>query len=182
MLGGRDARNHLMLKAFQENGIDLTMDEVARYAGDELISRVHFAQALIARGLVKDLAEAFERFLGKGALCYRDRFRYSPEECIRLIQSAGGIVIMAHPLSLERDLQALEPKIAALKDAGLVGMECFYSTYDTETTVALLRIANRLKLVPSVGSDFHGTPKPSIFLGQLPVSEAVKQRLCEYLF
>ncbi len=182
MLDGRDARNQLMLAAFQANGIDLTMEEVAQYAGDELISRVHFAQALIARGLAKDLAEAFERYLGKGALCYRDRFRYSPEACIQLIQSAGGVVMMAHPLSLERDVQALEPKIAALKDAGLVGMECFYSTYDTETTVALLRIAKRLDLVPSVGSDFHGAPKPTIFLGQLPVSAAVKQRLCDLIF
>lgn len=182
MLGGRDARNQLMLTAFQENGIDLTMDEVSQYAGDELVSRVHFAQALIARGLVKNRSEAFERYLGKGALCYRDRFRYSPEACIQLIQAAGGIVMMAHPLSLDANFATLEPKIAALKAAGLTGMECFYSTYDTETTVALLRIAIRLDLVPSVGSDFHGAPKPDIFLGKLPVSNAVKQRLCALLF
>ncbi|MBQ9694108.1 MAG: PHP domain-containing protein [Kiritimatiellae bacterium] len=182
MLGGRDARNQLMLSAFQANGIDLTMDEVAQYAGDELVSRVHFAQALIARGLVSNLSEAFERFLGKGALCYRDRFRYSPAECIRLIQDAGGVVVMAHPLSLERDLQLLERRIAELKAVGLVGMECFYSTYDTETTVALLRMAKRLDLIPSVGSDFHGVPKPDIFLGKLSVSNEVKARLCHLIF
>lgn len=181
MLGGRDARNHAMLAAFQENGIDLTYDEVAQYAGDELVSRVHFAQALIHRGLVKDLAEAFERYLGKGALCYRDRFRYSPAECVRLIREAGGIVIMAHPLSLEKDLSALEPRIAALRDAGICGMECFYSAYDTETTVALLRIAKRLNLTPSVGSDFHGTPKPTVFLGKLPVSTEIKDGLLRVL-
>lgn len=181
MLGGRDARNQAMLTAFQENGIDLTYDEVAQYAGDELVSRVHFAQALIQRGLVKDLAEAFERYLGKGALCYRDRFRYTPAECVQLIRNAGGIVIMAHPLSLEKDLVALEGRIAELVEAGIVGMECFYSAYDTETPLALLRIAHRLKLIPSVGSDFHGTPKPTVFLGKLPVSEETKARLCQLL-
>lgn len=182
MLGGRDARNQAMLSAFHLHGIDLTMEEVAHYAGDELVSRVHFAQALIARGLAADLTEAFERYLGKGALCYRDRFRYTPAECISMIHAAGGVVIMAHPLSLEREYALLEPRIAALRDAGLDGMECFYSTYDTETTVALLRIAKRLNLVPSVGSDFHGAPKPDIFLGKLPVSPAVKEGLCNLIF
>jgi predicted metal-dependent phosphoesterase TrpH len=182
MLGGRDARKHAMIAAFQEHGIDLTLEEVAQYAGDELVSRVHFAQALIRRGLAVDLADAFERYLGKGALCYRDRFRYTPAECVRMIRDAGGVVIMAHPLSLEKDITALEPRIAALRDVGGVGMECFYSAYDTETTMALLRIAKRLNLIPSVGSDFHGTPKPTVFLGKLPVSEETKATLCDLVF
>lgn len=182
MLGGRESRNLAMLDAFHENGIDLTLEEVAQFAGDELISRVHFAQALIQRGLANDLADAFERYLGKGACCYRDRFRYSPAECVRLIREAGGVMIMAHPLSLEKDLTLLEPRIAELRDAGIVGMECFYSAYDTETTVALLRIAKRLNLIPSVGSDFHGAPKPTVFLGKLPVSAEVKDALCSLIF
>ncbi len=177
MLGGRDERNQLMLNAFNENGIDLTMDEVAQYAGDELVSRVHFAQALIKRGLASDLADAFAKYLGKGALCYRDRFRYSPAECIAMIREAGGVMVMAHPLSLEPDLALLEPRIAELRDLGLSAMECFYSTYDFETTVALLRIAQRLDLIPSVGSDFHGTPKPTIHLGNLTVEAATEARL-----
>ncbi len=177
LLGGRDERNHAILAAFNQNGIDLTYDEVASYAGDELISRVHFAQALIARGLASDLSDAFAKYLGKDALCYRDKFRYTPAECIEMIRAAGGVVVMAHPLSLEPDLTRLEPRIAELRDLGLAAMECFYSTYDFETTVALLRIAHRLNLVPSVGSDFHGTPKPTIHLGQLTVEPATETRL-----
>ncbi len=177
LLGGRDERNHAMLEAFHQNGIDLTYDEVAAYAGDELVSRVHFAQALIARGLASDTPQAFERYLAKGACCYRDRFRYSPEACIQMIRDAGGVMIMAHPLSLEPDLTLLEPKIAVLRDLGLQAMECFYSTYDLETTIALLQIARRLDLVPSVGSDFHGTPKPNVHLGQLTVEPETEARL-----
>ncbi len=177
MLGGRDERNQLMLEAFNEHGIDFTYEEVARYAGDELVSRVHFAQALIARGLASDLTDAFTKYLGEGAACYRERFRYSPVECIAMIRSAGGVVVMAHPLSLEPDLTLLEARIAELRDLGLAAMECFYSTYDVETTVALLRIARRLHLVPSVGSDFHGTPKPTIHLGHLTVDSTTELRL-----
>lgn len=177
LLGGRDARNRAMVEAFRAQGIDLSLGEVAAFAGDELVSRVHFAQALIARGLAADLPDAFARYLGKGAACYRDRFRYSPADCIAMVRAAGGVVVMAHPLSLEPNLALLEPKVAALRDLGLVGMECFYSTYDTETTLGLLRIAHRLGLVPSVGSDFHGAPKPAIHLGRLPVSPETEARL-----
>ncbi len=177
LLGGRDARNRAMVEAFRAQGIDLTLGEVAAFAGDELVSRVHFAQALIARGLAADLQDAFARWLGKGAPCYRDRFRYSPAECIGMVRAAGGVAVMAHPLSLEPNLARLEPKIAALRDLGLAGMECFYSTYDAETTVGLLRIADRLGLVPSVGSDFHGTPKPNVHLGRLPVAPETEARL-----
>lgn len=177
LLGGRDARNRAMVEAFRAQGIDFTLGEVAAFAGDELVSRVHFAQALIARGLAADLPDAFARYLGKGAACYRDRFRYSPADCIGMVRAAGGVTVMAHPLSLEPNLALLEPKVAALRDLGLAGMECFYSTYDTETTLGLLRIAHRLGLVPSVGSDFHGTPKPTIHLGRLPVSPETEARL-----
>lgn len=177
LLGGREARNRAMVEAFQAQGIDLSLAEVAAFAGDELVSRVHFAQALIARGLAADLPDAFARYLGKGAACYRDRFRYSPADCIAMVRAAGGVTVMAHPLSLEPNLALLEPKVAALRDLGLAGMECFYSTYDTETTLGLLRIARRLGLIPSVGSDFHGTPKPNIRLGRLPVSPETEARL-----
>jgi predicted metal-dependent phosphoesterase TrpH len=181
MLNGREARNALMLEAFNANGIDLTFDEVKAFAGEDLVSRVHFAQALIQRGLVADLAEAFERYLGKGALCYRDRLRYTPKECIEMITKAGGMVIMAHPLSLTTDWAALEAAIVEFKGYGLRGIECFYSTYDTETTVALLRLARRHHLLPSVASDFHGAPKPTIFLGQLHVSPELEAELHDAL-
>lgn len=181
LLGGRDTRNHAMIAAFNENGIDLTYDEVFRFAGDDLVSRVHMAQALVARGIVSSIPEAFERYLAKGACCYRDRFRYSPADCISMVRQAGGVVMLAHPLSLGGTPAELESRIAELRDLGLTGMECFYSTYDLEITVMLLRIANRLGLVPSVGSDFHGAPKPTIFLGNLTVEEATERRLRDLL-
>ncbi len=181
LLNGRAERNQAMLTAFQHLGIDLTDSEVRAFAGDELVSRVHFAQALIARGLAIDIKDAFARFLGKGACCYRDRFRYTPSDCIAMLRNAGGIAVMAHPLSLDQNLTQLELKIKHLRDLGLEAMECFYSTYDTETTLELLRIAKRLDLLPSIGSDFHGAPKPTIHLGHLSASPKTELRWMERL-
>ncbi len=175
ILLGREARNIEMLEAFNDAGIELTLEEVKAYAGEDLISRVHFAQALIKRGLAANLQDAFEKYLGKGALCYRERFRATPDVCIGHILRTEGIPIIAHPFSLDPDPQTLLPKIAELKEQGLVGMECYYSTYDIGDTIALLRIAHQLDLIPSVGSDFHGTPKPDIFLGTLTHPPALEQ-------
>ena len=170
LLNGRAERNLAIFDAFHEQGIALEEAEVRAFAGEDVVSRVHFAQALIARGLARDVADAFARFLGKGACCYRERFRYSPESCIQMIHSAGGVAVMAHPLSLEQEPAKLERAIASLKALGLEAMECFYSAYDTETSMMLLRLARRLDLLPSVGSDFHGAPKPTVHLGRLTVS------------
>lgn len=177
LLDGRGARNGQMLEAFHRQGIDLTVEEVEAFAGEDVVSRVHFAQALIQRGLAVDLADAFARYLGKGAVCYCERFRYSPQQCIEMIEGAGGMVVMAHPLSLTRQWDELEAAIVVLKGYGLRGMECFYATYDTETTIGLLRMAKRHGLLPSVGSDFHGAPKPRIHLGQLHISQALEDEL-----
>lgn len=181
ILSGRAERNERILRAFADEGIPLTREEVASFAGEDLISRVHFAQALLARGLVASVAEAFERYLGKGALCYRDRYRPSPAECIERIHAAHGLAVMAHPFTLEPDPAALGERVAALRTLGLDGIECYYSAYGTGQTLDLLRIASRNGLFPSAGSDFHGTPKPDICLGALPVPEATCALLRERL-
>lgn len=177
LLQGRAARNQAILRAFHDNGVPLAWEEVRAFAGDELVSRVHFAQALVAKGLAADVKDAFARFLAKGAPYYRDRPRLAPADCIAAIRAAGGVAVMAHPLSLDPDPVTLAPKVAALRDLGLQAMECHYSGYGAETVVALLRIALRLGLVPSVGSDFHGAPKPDIALGRLPVPRETEARL-----
>ena len=181
LLGGRSERNALILEALNQGGIALTEAEVRAFAGDELVSRVHFAQALIAKGHASDVKDAFARFLAKGAPFYRDRFRYTPAQCLEMIHAAGGVVMMAHPLSLTTDWAELDARIGELKALGLDGMECYYSTYDQETTLNLLRLARRHNLVPSVGSDFHGAPKPDIFLGRLPVPPETEAALLALL-
>ena len=94
LLSGRESRNAAILQALREHGIPLEESDVRAFAGDELVSRVHFAQALVQHGHATDVPDAFARFLAKGAPCYRERFRYSPAACIDMIRAAGGLVIL----------------------------------------------------------------------------------------
>jgi predicted metal-dependent phosphoesterase TrpH len=165
VLDGRDWRNHQILKKLNDSGLTLTWEEVASLAGEDVVGRPHFAQAMIRRGYATGTQDVFDRYLAKGQPAYVDRFRLSPEEGIRLIRAAGGVAVVAHPFTWEPDFAALEARLAALRDAGLGGIEAYYSEHTPEQTVAYLRFAKRLGLLVTGGSDYHGGSKDGIALG-----------------
>lgn len=161
----RARRNPQIVQKFNALGIPLTLEEVAAQAGGQLIGRPHFAQALLERGIVKDRGEAFGRFLAAGAKAYVPKWRFSPQEGIALLRAAGGLPVLAHPGMLKLPQFDLESLLRRLMGLGLEGLEALYSEHDTATRLALTRLAARLGLVVSGGSDFHGRPKPEIALG-----------------
>ncbi len=166
VLDKRDERNRRILAKLQELGLNLTWEEVAELAGEDVVGRPHFARAMIARGWCATIPEAFERYLEKGAPAYVDRFRLQPEECIRLIRGAGGVPVIAHPTSWTDDFAELRERLSGLKSAGLGGIEAYYTTHSPETTLELLRLARQLDLHVSGGSDYHGEDvKPGVHLG-----------------
>lgn len=165
VLDGRDWRNRQILKKLNEFGLALAWDEVASLAGEDVVGRPHFAQAMVRRGYAASSQEAFDVYLAKGQPAYVDRFRLSPEDGIRLIRDAGGVAVVAHPFTWEPDFGALEGKLADLRQAGLGGVEAYYSEHSPEQTVAYLRFAKRLGLLVTGGSDYHGGTKENIALG-----------------
>lgn len=165
VLDGRDWRNRQILKKLNALGLTLAWDEVAAMAGADVVGRPHFAQAMIRRGYAANTQEVFDVYLAKGQPAYVDRFRLSPEEGIRLIRAAGGVAVVAHPFTWETDFSALEAKLAILCAAGLGGVEAYYSEHSPEQTVAYLRLAKRLGLLVTGGSDYHGGTKDKIALG-----------------
>jgi predicted metal-dependent phosphoesterase TrpH len=165
VLEGRAWRNEQILEKLNGLGLELEWADVLAYADEHVVGRAHFAQALIDRGYVSSCSEAFERYLGKGAPAYADRYRLYPEEGIRMIREAGGVAVIAHPFSWELREAELETGLRELKAYGLTGMEVLYSEYTREQTVTLMRLAKRLDLLPTGGSDYHGLAKSDIRLG-----------------
>lgn len=166
VLDGRDWRNHRILERLHELGLELTWDEIAAFAGKDVIGRPHFAHAMVRRGWVASTQEAFDRYLAKGAPAYVDRYRLTPQEALRLIRVAHGIAILAHPDSWMPDPQELDAALAELKPAGLDGIEAYYTNYDQARTIDYLRLARRHGLLVSGGSDYHGKlARPDTELG-----------------
>lgn len=163
---GRDGRNERIVERLRGLGVDIDLAEVLDEAGDGSVGRPHIAEVMRRHGFVPDIKTAFDLFLAKGAPAYVDRPRLHPEEGITLARASGGVPILAHPHTLGVDGPgALDAVLERLVDAGLVGIEVLYGSYDTEERQALRAHASRHALLASGGSDYHGIYKPDVALG-----------------
>ncbi|MFT4114631.1 PHP domain-containing protein [Silvibacterium sp.] len=174
---GRRARNVELLEKLRSLGLDLTWEEVQSLAQRQ-IGRPHFAQALLRRGYVSSLREAFDRYLGEGSAAWVERDEPSLAEALARVKEAGGLSSLAHPVRITRNTHELETFIADHAALGLDAVECFHPEVSPELSEQLIRIVAQLGLGMTGGSDFHGANKPGIALGTgkddaLRVPEAV---------
>lgn len=165
VLDARDWRNERIVEKLNELGVEVTMAEVQDCAGETVVGRVHIAQALVNRGAVASVEEAFEQYLDESAPAYVTRYKLYPDESIRLIHEAGGAAVFAHPFQWSRDPAEIEEAIQTLKGWGLDGVEVRNACTRPNEVEHLLRCAAANGLFPTGGSDYHGIPKPDIRLG-----------------
>ena len=126
----------------------------------------HFAQILIHKGYFTEVKEAFEKCLKRGAPAYCSRKIPKIDEVIAEIHKAGGLAVWAHPVYRRNDERSyVRRTIRKLKDMGLDGVECYYSSYSPEQQKMMLDITSEFNLLKSGGSDFHGQNQPSVSLG-----------------
>lgn len=163
----RKNRNPQILTRLNALGIPLTMADVLTEAGDpDQLGRPHIARILVKKGLVKDIDEAFDRYLGNGKPAYVEKYRIPCGRAIEIIRNAGGVAVLAHPGLLKNtDGIGLERIVAHLKDLGLSGIEVFYPEHDSAMQSRFAAIAKRLELLMTGGTDFHGSLKPEVHLG-----------------
>jgi len=123
------------------------------------------AAVLKDHGVVRDIADAFDRYLGAGRPGYVKKSRVTIEEIIEATARSGGVTSIAHPYSLELLPHELDRHVAAWAEIGLAGLESYYGRYSPELRSQLVSMARRHRLVPTGGSDFHGSYKPDIAIG-----------------
>jgi hypothetical protein len=137
---------------------------------------------MMRKGYVETIEEAFELWLTSGKPAYVERPRLTPEEAIRLARESGAVPIVAHPhtLGINR-AHEMADLLTRLIAAGLVGLEAFCASYRRHEREGYADLARRFGLIPSGGSDYHGTYKPGLSLGtgygDLVVPDAVVDEL-----
>jgi predicted metal-dependent phosphoesterase TrpH len=161
----REERNPKIIAKLNEMGFDITMDDVKRNAGGNIVGRPHIAKALVDKGYVNSTHEAFEKYLASGKPAYFPKDKLSPSEGIGEILEAGGIPVLAHPIFLGLDYAALDDLLGELTKSGLKGIEVYYTENSYEDTGNLLGLAMKHKPIVTGGSDFHGRFKPDIDIG-----------------
>jgi hypothetical protein len=161
----RESRNTRMVDKLREIGVDITYQELLDVAAGGTVGRPHLARALMNRGYVDSMDQAFAEYLGKNGKAYLPKEKFTPEQAIGLLASEGATVVLAHPYSLGLSTEALRRELSRLKDMGLGGIECVYPLHDASQTRNFTALADELGLLVTGGSDFHGSNKPEIILG-----------------
>ena len=182
---GRNARNAEILARLSRLGRCVSMGDVMREAGEgaTVVGRPHIARALVRKGWARDHADAFRRYLGRGAPAYVERFRLAPGDALALISGAGGVSSLAHPHQIGMNKTELRRFVESLAAQGLGAIECLYTGYVPGQVEEYVGLARDFGLLVTGGTDYHGENRPHVRIGVayggLNVSDATFDALSE---
>ena len=158
MRADREQRAERMVALLRADGVDISWPEVASYAAGGSVGRPHIAQALIRAGLVTTTSEAFaSRWLGRRY--HLPKLDLDVFEAVRLVRAAGGVPVFAHPRASRRGRVVDDALITELAAAGRLGRVAHPEDHSPEERAQVRALAERLGLVVTGSSDFHGTHK-----------------------
>lgn len=164
---------HLRVEALRRDfGLELTQAEADWLWSRKSPGKPHMGKILLDRGLADSIDGAIRGFL-------RDvpgRDRIEAKTAVEAILAAGGFPVWAHPLGGEGEKrlspEKFEGLLTVLAGCGIRGLECYYSRYCAREAEFLTARARQLSLVPTGGSDYHGSNKRGIELGVLGTDTA----------
>ena len=163
----RTVRMRRMVERLGELGIPVELAEVFEIAGQGVVGRPHLAEALVRAGHAENADDAFRRLLGARGLAFVPRPAFPAAEAIALVREAGGISVLAHP-----GPGLVDSVVEGLAARGLGGIEVWHPQHGVLAVRRYQALAERLGLLETGGSDFHGEAR-SADLGDLPVPERV---------
>jgi predicted metal-dependent phosphoesterase TrpH len=161
----RFRRGEMMVEKLQELGYPVSFERVREIAGGGNIVRPHVAQAMVEAGIVETEQEAFDRFIADGGSAHVPKHALHPVDAVGVILRAGGLCVLAHPGMWGAQTSVPEDLIEAMADAGMQGLEVDHTDHDERARAHYRAVAERLDLVPTGGSDCHGTRYDPIRLG-----------------
>jgi 3',5'-nucleoside bisphosphate phosphatase len=151
-------------------------DIVAQTQDGATVGRPHIADALVAKGVVRDRTEAFAGILSADGDYYVALYAPDPVSAVRLITDAGGVAIIAHPAGRAGLLPM--PILERMLEAGLAGFELGHRENLAHGVRALERIVRERDLIVTGSSDYHGLGKPNV-PGEHTTADDMVARLIE---
>ncbi len=156
----RIQRNENILKKLQKLGVAITVEEIASFSQQGQIGRPHIALALVRRGIVTDIEQAFRKYLGRGRPGHVPRKAFAAQRAIELVRQAGGIAVLAHPGATDPGLRRIPCLVELLVPLGLGGVEVYYPRHSAAMRRKLRELARYYRLAVTGGSDYHGNNRP----------------------
>ena len=158
IVAARLGRARRMVERLRELGVGITWPQVEALAAGGVVGRPHVARAMVAAGAIDRPEQAFTpEWIGAGGRAYVSRYALDPVQAIGLIADAGGAAVLAHPGAVSRGWKIPGETISRLAGAGLAGLEVWHPDHDQDERSRLGALATSLDLVPTGGSDDHGS-------------------------
>lgn len=153
----------------KDKGVDISVDKVRPFAYDGPFDRYAIMRYLVSLHMYDRAQPLWDNYLDPAAAELGLNKTITVEEALPLIHEAGGVTSLAHfhknigLKGLTREQQ--EEAICYLHSLGLDGMERYYPNYTEEDKAFAAAIIDKHDLLPTGGTDFHGTNRPGIELG-----------------
>jgi len=173
----RQTRGRRMVERLRSLGYEIEVQRVEQLAAGGSVGRPHVARALVERGYVVSVADAFDALIGTGKPGYVPKERFRVDEAAALIHSAGGLTSIAHPTLYPNH----EDIVPVLLDAGIDGVEVLHPDVDDAARENYSSIARFRGKILTGGSDDHGTVKQVETLGTIRVPETWIEKILERL-
>jgi len=156
----RSTRLERMVELMAADGIPVTYAEVeAQVTPGATAGRPHIADALIANGTIRHRDEAFREWLGDDSPYYVGHYAPDPVRAVELVRAAGGVPVIAHPFTRTRSGGLDDALVERMRAAGLVGLEAYHRDHGRAEIDRAAALADRLGLVLTGSSDYHGEGK-----------------------
>lgn len=153
----RDRRAYRIVEDLERHGIEISMEDVMRESEGGALGRPHVARALVKNGYASNISEVFKKYLVRGKPGYIKKEKITLEDAVELIRCAGGISVVAHPVSLNcRSMEEFDAVLRRFRDKGVDGLEVYSSMHKPSEVNDFLMLAKKYGLTVSGGSDFHG--------------------------
>ncbi len=155
----RLSRGERIVAALAADGHPVAWDEIVERSEGGVVGRPHIARALVEAGVVESVDHAFATLLHHRSPYYAAKSDTDVLDGIALVRSAGGVPVFAHGLATKRGRVVGDDAIAAMADAGLLGLEVDLPDHSPDERAHLRGLAAELGLLTTGSSDYHGTNK-----------------------
>lgn len=166
MIIQRELRNYKVIKLLEKCGFHITIDDILAEATSPVTGRSQIAKAMLKKGYVSSIKEAFDKYLSFGKPAFVERSTLTPEEAIKIIHKSCGKAFLAHLNQTGKTDKELYTLLKHLKECGLDGIEGYYTEYTDDMNTKYRKMAENLGLLLSGGSDFHGANKDGYEIGK----------------
>jgi predicted metal-dependent phosphoesterase TrpH len=173
----RLSRGERIVRNLSEAGYPVSWGQVTDIAAGGVVGRPHIGQALVRSGVVASVDQAFAELLTSSSPYYVPKEDMAVADAVRMVRSAGGVPVIAHPWARRRGKVLTVDELAELVEHGLLGMEVDHPDHDGEDRRTLRGLATDWGLIRTGSSDYHGTNKPTVLAAEMTEPEELDRIL-----